>query len=411
MASVAAHGSAPVKARLVACVMDGRMITLDGYLISPEKLDLAKFQGQKISVEGLVYPGDYFKPSSAVRVLGTCSSDEKLKLLPELARSYRRTQILPVAAQAKPGPPLATLDCDSKPGNPCYEIVRVPKSGGSPVVLRRGPLIGHVFVDASYVYWSEGTIATWKMMRLPKSGGASSAISEGTLHSFMARGPDAFYSATTDDLTALLDGKPSRVLVAKSVADVVVAGDALYFSQYGPENSATISTMPLTGGTPRVLAAGQPVGSCLTVANGMIYWVNHNIPPTGAGAIMGLPVTGGVPRTLVEPNHEMFPWFMRADKEWLYWVETRGGGYSLWHAPVTGGQRTLLGTAPTKAMNRDNRDHIELDETHVYWNARESVARIRKSGGAVEEVLRLARGDVMSFAIDEKDIYLAVVIF
>src|SRR5262249_36766293 len=110
-----------------------------------------------------------------------------------------------------------------------------------------------------------------------------------------------------------------------------------------------------------------------------------NTPPTGAVAIMALPITGGVPRTLVEPNHEIFPWVIRADKQSLYWVQTRGGKFSLWRAPITGGARELLGTAPTQAMNRDNRDHIELDETHVYWNARESVARVRKSGGPVEE--------------------------
>jgi hypothetical protein len=62
-------------------------------------------------------------------------------------------------------------------------------------------------------------------------------------------------------------------------------------------------------------------------------------------------------------------------------------------------------------MNRDNRDHIALDDTHVYWNAREGVARVAKAGGAVQDIVRLARGDVMSFAIDEADVYLAVVFF
>ena len=50
-------------------------------------------------------------------------------------------------------------------------------------------------------------------------------------------------------------------------------------------------------------------------------------------------------------------------------------------------------------------------DSHVYWNAREGIARVAKAGGAVEDVVRLARGDVMSFAIDETDVYLAAVFF
>jgi hypothetical protein len=282
------------------------------------------------------------------------------------------------------------------------------------VILRRATqLIGHIFVDGLYVYWSEGAIGDWQMMRQPKLGGPPSAIAKGTLRGSMVRATDGFYAITDSGLTALPDGKPERVLVAShAVSEVAIGSDSLFWTEYRPENSMAILTMPLVGGAPRVLACGQPAASNLWVANGMLHWANLGVPPLGGSQILGLPVGGGVPRTLVEGSQELFPWALRADAQWIYWVEAHGhSGYALYRAPVKGGERTLLGSSPTETMNRDNRDRIEFDETQVYWNARQSVARVPKSGGTVEEVVRLARGDVMSFTIDETDVYVAAVFF
>jgi hypothetical protein len=414
LASVA-YASGPVAVKLTVCVIDGAAITLDGNLISPHE-DLSAFGGKKVELDGDLYPGDVFKSKVAPRAIGTCTADEKLKLLPALARFYDEAKTVPVLA-AKPRPPRATIDCDAKPSDACYELVRVPKAGGKPVVLRRArdaTLIGHVFVDATYLYWSEGTIGDWKMLRQPKTGGAISTVAKGSLRGPLVRAPEGFYGVVDEGLVALPDQKAPQLLAPKwSALDVAYAGGALYWTESGPAGSSIIKTQHVPGGTPAVLAMNQPNATVPAIANGTLYWSNINVPPAGGAQIVGMPLDGGVPQVLVPTSHALFPWALAVDASWLYWTQWSVGavGYSLFRAPATGGDAQLLGVAPTLAMNRDNRDHIALDATNVYWNARQSVARVAKTGGDVEELVRLARGDVMMFAMDDTDVYLAVVIF
>jgi hypothetical protein len=425
----AARASAPVRAALTACVMDGALITVDGFLIHAfgeqhRPLDVSPYNGQKIELEGSIRPGDHFDATSLPKVLGSCEPELKLKLLPSLARYYRwqveAEEARKAALQPPPsvallgGKPAPVIDCASPPGpgNACYEIVRVPKNGGPPTVLRRSQLIGHVLVDEKFVYWTEGEIGAWKMMRWSKSTGAIDSVAAGSLRGSLARTPDGFLVDIFDEgLFALPDGKEARALVPGKyrVSELAVAGDDLYWTEYGPSNSTAILTMPRAGGASHVLACGQPVASLLTVAGQDLVWANLNVPPIGTAQIVALPREGGVPRVLVDvPGH---PLALAADATSLYWVQDGPDGYRLFRASIGGGAPARVGTAPARPMHRDNRDRVALDQTHVYWNARESVARVAKGGGPVEEVVRMARGDVMSFAIDDSDVYVAAVIF
>ena len=76
-----AEASEPVKRTLKGCVVDKVFFSVDGntaYRIStPAKLDLAPFEGQAISISGLLSPGDRFEPDpgSAPSVTAkTCSA-------------------------------------------------------------------------------------------------------------------------------------------------------------------------------------------------------------------------------------------------------------------------------------------------------------------------------------------------
>ncbi len=418
----------PGSTTLTACVMDGAVITVDGFLIHAyrdphQPLDVTSYNGQKIELEGTLSPGDLFHATSPAKPLDACGAELKLALLPALARHYRqqvsadadrRTAWLPPRpAAGVGGKPAPVLDCADRI---CYEIVRVPKDGGTPAVLRRstiiGSLIGHVVADERFVYWTEGKIGDWKMMRRAKSTGEIDSVAHGSLRGPLERTPDGFVVEIFDEgLFAMPDGKEARALVPGQyrISEMTVAGDDLYWTEYRPHNSTAILTMPRAGGTPSVLACGQPVASLITVAGKDLVWANLNIPPTGTKQIVALPREGGIPHVLVDVAG--FPLALAADATSVYWVEASPEGYNLLRAPIGGGAPARVGTAPARTMHRDNRDRIALDQTHVYWNARESVARVAKGGGPVEEVVRLARGDVMSFAIDDHDVYLAVVIF
>lgn len=416
MLSRAVPASPAVVTQVTACVLDGIMVTSDGHpitLAGPRHVDLAPYGGKKIRVTGELHPGDVLFPTADLQVLGACSAAEKLTMLEVLARVYRKQADRDSAPAARPAPAKASrrppIDCPG--GKTCYQIVRVPKAGGAATVIRSAPLVGHVFVDKEHVYWSEGTVSGWQMMKQRKVRGTPSPVARGALRGAMVRGERGFYGIVDGGLAALEDGKPPRMLVSGASNEVAIDGDRIYYADYGPENSTSLASMPLAGGARQTLAAGQPVSTTLFVANGELYWANINVPPVGGGQILRVPVGGGVVRTVVETKPKMTPWALAADARSVYWVEWTRTGYALYRAPKDGGDRTLLGEATATVMNRDNRDHIELDGTHVYWNAREGVARVAKAGGTVEDVVRLARGDVMSFAIDETDVYLAAVFF
>ena len=83
------QASAPIAAKLTACVLDGVVITTDGApitLTGPHHIDLAAYAGKKIRLAGSLSPGDLFSPSADPDVLGACSAAEKFDILPALAR-------------------------------------------------------------------------------------------------------------------------------------------------------------------------------------------------------------------------------------------------------------------------------------------------------------------------------------
>jgi len=373
-----AHASPPVPAKLTACVLDGIMVTDDGFAITlagSRRVDLTRYAGKKIRVTGDLQPGDMLFPTADVEVLGTCSADEKLHMLPTLAHVYRRQAdraTAPAAPTAAPARKAPVIDC---PDHTCYQIVRVPKAGGAPVVLRTAQLNGHIFVDASYVYWSEGDVGAWKMMRQPKRGGAPTSVAAGTLRGDMVRGPDGFYGVVSGGLAALGDGKRLRMLVPGVGADVAVDHDNVYFGEYGPENSTTIRSLPLGAGTGRTLAVGQPVSTTLAAANGELYWANINVPPIGGGQILKVPIGGGRLRTVVDTQAHLHPWALAVDARSVYWVEWDGSGYALSRAPKDGGDPTLLGIAPAQPMRQPRSDRARR-HPRVLERSRE-----RRSGG------------------------------
>ena len=375
--SSAVPASPAVATQLTACVLDGIMVTNDGHpiaLAGPRRVDLAPYAGKKIRVTGELHPGDVLFPTADIQVLGACSAAEKLAMLEVLARVYRAQADQDSAPPARPAPATAPrrppIDCPG--GKTCYQIVRVPKAGGAATVIRSAPLVGHIFVDKDNVYWSEGTVSSWQMMKQRKVRGTPAPVAQGALRGAMVRGVGGFYGIVAGGLAALEDGKPPHMLGPGASNEVAIDGDRVYYADYGPESSSSLASVPLAGGAKQTLAAGQPVSTTLFVANGELYWANINVPPIGGGQIMRVPVGGGIVRTVVDTKPKMTPWALAADARSVYWVEWMPTGYALYRAPRNGGDRTLLGVATAHVMNRDNRDHIALDDTHVYWSCRAS---------------------------------------
>jgi tetratricopeptide (TPR) repeat protein len=97
-----AMASAPVKKTLDGCVAGGTFysIALDARTGKPVKAypmrieggpDLASYEGKKLSMSGLLYPGDRFLLDKGSRALekGTCGADERAVIQKELIMAYR----------------------------------------------------------------------------------------------------------------------------------------------------------------------------------------------------------------------------------------------------------------------------------------------------------------------------------
>ena len=71
--------SLPVPRTLTGCVVDGKFVTSDGYVIDPRHadgrmLDLRSLEGRKVTIRGDLLPGDRFIVKSRPRDLGRCET-------------------------------------------------------------------------------------------------------------------------------------------------------------------------------------------------------------------------------------------------------------------------------------------------------------------------------------------------
>jgi hypothetical protein len=318
------------------------------------------------------------------------------------------------ASRADTTPPTTqVLDCENPPAGICYRLVRVPKAGGAPAILSAGHLIGHVFVDDRYVYWSEGEIGAWQLMRMDKLHGTfAEPMGRGAFRVSLLRAEHSTFGIFDEGLVELQDQKAARVLVpGERGGDVTMDEAHLYWLSYGAGNSLSVRRTARGASTPApgTLANGGNAASYLALRDGQLYWANLERLSSG-GHILRMPASGASEPVEVVATPSA-PWALAVDDSHVYWSEWQAGGYAVARAPRQGGAPSPVSVAPARVMNRDNRDHVEVDGQFVYWNARVGVARAPKAGGPARNVLRLARGDVMSFATDAQYVYAAVVIF
>lgn len=70
--------SEPVRRTIAGCVSDGRFVSSDGYVIRPtdatgrHDLDLARWEGRRLSLTGDLLPGDQLRLRRPPKVLGRC---------------------------------------------------------------------------------------------------------------------------------------------------------------------------------------------------------------------------------------------------------------------------------------------------------------------------------------------------
>ena len=65
--------SGPIEDLFEGCIIDGEMLSIDGYEFSPRGFDPRPYEGKRIELRGDLYPGDRFHPKpETLKVIGDC---------------------------------------------------------------------------------------------------------------------------------------------------------------------------------------------------------------------------------------------------------------------------------------------------------------------------------------------------
>lgn len=162
-------------------------------------------------------------------------------------------------------------------------IMRVGLAGGTPQVVAQGDDIADGFaVDGASVYWAEfgvGPITT--VTRTPLGGGPSAPLA--TAHGIpqiVAADATNVYFETPSALekVPLSGGTPTKLATladgTNAWTSIAVDGHYVYYvADYdATTRQGTLSKVPVAGGAPITLAAGQGVGRAMTVDATSVYW-------------------------------------------------------------------------------------------------------------------------------------------
>jgi len=198
---------------------------------------------------------------------------------------------------------------------------------------------------------------------------------------------------TTDPgavVTMPIAGGTPRILVSSSwsLEGIAIDSTTIYYSTYG---GGSIMTLPLGGGVPSTFASGleRPIGVAVDALN--LYYADFE-----SGFIFEIPITGGSATPIVPEDTGTAGVAVRSNT--LYWASPPG---VLDEMPVTGGTTSTLGADQVHAFG------IAVDHTTVYWTTLYggNVLSMPMGGGTVTTLVNGLSAYSSGIAVDDKSIY------
>jgi hypothetical protein len=215
----------------------------------------------------------------------------------------------------------------------------VPVGGGTTATVASNAPEG-VAVDANNVYWAAGpaTPNSGAIMKMPKSGGTPVALASGLASplGIAVNSTSVFWTDFTNGLimsVPIAGGAPVTVASNQSRPFAIAADNtSVYWNNddTSPQFTGNGSVMkaPVGGGAPVTLASAQRISRGAIAIDGQsVYWVASVDNAGSSGEIMKVPLGGGAATSIVPSGAEVYG--MAVDRSAVYYVTLAGGAASL----------------------------------------------------------------------------------
>lgn len=204
-------------------------------------------------------------------------------------------------------------------------------------------------------------------------------------------------------------GSPKTLVAGQSRPfDLAVDSTNVYWANY---DDGTLMTMALDGGSSTTLVSDQSspiVAIAIDATN--VYWANE------FHSVGKVPLAGGTPTTLA--SGDFHPLAIAIDAAHLYWTNIdSSGGVTVMKVPLGGGTVTTIASSPLSAKTlgerifqavlehpeRDAAMVIAIDATSIYWTSGVAVMTVPLGGGTPTTLASGYRAQAI--AIDATSIY------
>jgi len=257
------------------------------------------------------------------------------------------------------------------------KLQRIPKAGGTPLLLARFPQYSahYLDVDGSYIYVDDGDD---RIVRIPKGGGAPEILTQPQVNPQSLRVDDSgIYWLTGTSLvgseggvvTTALDGGETRTLTHSRYVGpgkLTLDADTVYFSIYDQfgEGQGSVYRVAKAGGTPEVAIATGLTSPYALVVVGPDLFVTTGASTGQDGSILRFSKTAvGLPPGASLVHGQLGLIALASDGESLFWLVTIGSLYggSVLTVPIAGG-------VPRVLSNPEQLDvALAVDDAYVYW--------------------------------------------
>lgn len=262
---------------------------------------------------------------------------------------------------------------------PSGSVMRVPKCGGTPLLVAGGQAEPQdLVVVANVPYWVDwgsfmnGDTTTQGSVDSPS--GPLVLVSKTSMPWAIAADSTSLYWATdySGIFTSAFDGSGATQVSGKGSVAIAVDDTTIYFA----EDDGSAFTLPKAGGVAKQVSGttcDNPGGDSATIIvdSTTMYWTDK------CGSIWKAPKSGS-PVTLLakqtSPSHTGFGHRIAIDDTSVYWADVD----SVMRVDKLGGQPTVVAAEPPTSAPGYYLGGIAVDDTSVYWAAYSGIWRTPK---------------------------------